>query len=162
MNSPGIRFIHRIQGNQAMNTIDNKALVQHIHDELDKGNGQVFVDSLADDASWTLEGSTPWSRTYRGKKAIREELLNPLFAQFAGPYVSKTERIIAEGDRVVVLFSGDVPTKAGKRYNNRYCYVYRLEGGKVKELTEYFDTALVQEALQPPSATAATVAAHAG
>jgi ketosteroid isomerase-like protein len=145
-----------------MNTIDNKALVQHIHDELDKGNGQVFVDSLADDASWKLEGTTPWSRTYRGKKAIREELLNPLFAQFAGPYVSKTERIIAEGDRVVVLFSGDVPTKAGKRYNNRYCYVYRLEGGKVKELTEYFDTALVQEALQAPSATAATVAAHAG
>lgn len=145
-----------------MNTIDNKALVQRIHEELDKGNGQVFVDSLADDASWKLEGSTPWSRTYRGKKAIREELLNPLFAQFAGPYVSKTERIIAEGDRVVVLFSGDVPTKAGKRYNNRYCYVYRLEGGKVKELTEYFDTALVQEALQPPSAMAVTVAAHAG
>ena len=142
-----------------MNTIDNKALVQRIHDELDTGNGQVFVDSLADDASWKLEGSTAWSRTYRGKKAIREELLNPLFAQFAGPYVSKTERIIAEGDRVVVLFSGDVPTKAGKRYNNRYCYVYRLEGGKVKELTEYFDTALVQEALQAPSATAA---AHAG
>ena len=142
-----------------MNTIDNKALVQRIHDELDKGNGQVFVDSLAHDASWKLEGTTPWSRTYRGKKAIREELLNPLFAQFAGPYVSKTERIIAEGDRVVVLFSGDVPTKAGKRYNNRYCYVYRLEGGKVKELTEYFDTALVQEALQAPSATAA---AHAG
>jgi uncharacterized protein len=140
-----------------MNTIDNKALVQHIHDELDKGNGQAFVDSLADDASWKLEGSTAWSRTYRGKKAIREELLDPLFAQFAAPYRSSTERVIAEGDRVVVLFSGDVPTKAGKRYNNRYCYVYQLEGGKVKELTEYFDTALVQEALQPPSAPA-----HAG
>ncbi len=138
-------------------TIDNKALVQRIHAELDKGNGQVFVDSLADDARWTLEGTTPWSRTYAGKKAIREELLKPLFAQFAGPYVSKTERIIAEGDRVVVLFSGDVPTKAGKRYNNRYCYIYRLEGGQVKELTEYFDTALVQEALDAPSAVA-----HAG
>ena len=142
-----------------MNTIDSKALVQRIHDELDKGNGQLFLDNLADDARWTLEGSTPWSRTYAGKAAIREELLKPLFAQFAGRYVTKTERIIAEGDRVVVLFSGDVPTKAGKRYNNRYCYIYRLEGGKVKELTEYFDTALVQEALQAPPATAA---AHAG
>jgi len=148
-----------------MNTIDNKALVRHIHAELDKGNGSVFVDSLAEDASWKLEGSTAWSRTYVGKKAIREELLAPLFAQFAGPYASKTERIIAESDRVVVLFSGDVSTKAGKRYNNRYCYVYRLEGGKVKELTEYFDTALVQEALDAPSmqSTPAVVAtAHAG
>ena len=140
-----------------MNTSYNKALVQHIHAELDKGNGQTFIDSLAEDASWTLEGSTPWSRTYAGKEAIREELIKPLFAQFAAPYASKTERIIAEGDRVVVLFSGDVPTKAGKRYNNRYCYVYRLEGGKVKELTEYFDTALVQQALEAPP-----VAAHAG
>ena len=137
-------------------TTDNKALVQRIHAELDKGNGQLFLDNLADDARWTLEGSTPWSRTYAGKAAIREELLKPLFAQFAGRYVTNTERIIAEGDRVVVLFSGDVPTKAGKRYNNRYCYIYRLEGGKVKELTEYFDTALVQEALQAPP-----VAAHA-
>ena len=133
-------------------TDDSRALVQRIHSELDKGNGQLFIDSLADDARWTLEGSTPWSRTYTGKAAIREELLKPLFAQFAGPYVSKTERIIAEGDRVVVLFSGDVPTRAGKRYNNRYCYIYRIEGGKVKELTEYFDTALVQQALEAPPA----------
>jgi ketosteroid isomerase-like protein len=143
--------------NTTTTTTDNKALVAHIHAELDRGSGQAFIDSLADDACWTLEGTTPWSRTYAGKVAIREELLKPLFAQFAGPYVSRTERIIAEGDRVVVLFGGDVPTKAGKRYNNRYCYVYRLEGGKVKELTEYFDTALVQEALAPPPA-----AAHAG
>jgi uncharacterized protein len=156
MNSPGLP-VHSTAKEKAMNTIDNKALVQHIHAELDKGNGQAFIDSLADDASWTLEGTTPWSRTYAGKAAIREELIAPLFAQFAAPYVSKTERIIAEGDRVVVLFSGDVPTKAGKRYNNRYCYVYRLEGGKVKELTEYFDTALVQQALEAPP-----VAAHAG
>ncbi|MGJ3700875.1 nuclear transport factor 2 family protein [Variovorax sp. AFSI2.2] len=141
-------------------TTDNKALVQRIHAELDKGNGQLFIDSLADDARWTLEGTTPWSRTYAGKAAIREELIKPLFAQFAGRYVSKTEGIIAEGDRVVVLFSGDVPTKAGKRYNNRYCYIYRLEGGKVKELTEYFDTALVQEALEAPPAAA--LHAHAG
>ncbi|MNT45879.1 hypothetical protein D3C72_1824870 [compost metagenome] len=68
--------------------------------------------------------------------------------------MSKTECIIAEGDRVVVLFSGDVPTKAGKRYNNRYCYVYRLEGGQVKTLTEYFDTALVERALDAPTAHA--------
>jgi len=138
-------------------TTDNKALVQRIHAELDKGNGRLFIDSLAEDARWMLEGTTPWSRTYAGKAAIRKELIEPLFAQFSGPYVSKTECIIAEGDRVVVLFSGDVPTKSGKRYNNHYCYVYRLEGGKVKELTEYFDTALVQEALEAPP-----VVAHAG
>ena len=115
-------------------TTQNKALVAHIHAELDRGNGQAFIDSLADDACWTLEGTTPWSRTFAGKTAIREELIKPLF--------------------------GDVPTRAGQRYNNRYYYVYRLEGGKVKELTEYFDTALVQRALEAPPWAAQ--AGHAG
>lgn len=42
-------------------------------------------------------------------------------------------------------------TTAGKPYNNTYCYVIRLEGGKLRELTEYLDTALVKEALENPA-----------
>lgn len=66
-------------------TASNKALIQHIHAQLDQGNSRPFLEGFADDATWKLEGSTAWSRTYRGRKAIREELLNPLFAQFATP-----------------------------------------------------------------------------
>jgi ketosteroid isomerase-like protein len=140
----------------AMNTTtaSNKALIQHIHAQLDQGNSRPFLEGFADDATWKLEGSTAWSRTYRGRKAIREELLNPLFAQFATPYASRTEHVLADEDRVVVQFSGDVLTHAGRRYNNRYCYVYRLEGGLVKELIEYFDTGLVASALDAPGVAA--------
>ena len=38
--------------------------------ETSKGNWQPLLDALADDAAWTVIGSTGWSRTYRGKAQI--------------------------------------------------------------------------------------------
>jgi uncharacterized protein len=133
----------------------NRQRLQQIMAELDKGNGKPFVDAMADDFSWTIPGDTPWSRTYRGKQAVVSELLQPLYAQFVLPYISTTRSILADGDKVVVEFEGKVTTKAGKAYNNRYCYVFRMEGGQMKELMEYLDTALVNSALQAPGAALA-------
>ena len=132
----------------------NRQHIQQIMAELDKGNGQPFVEAMADDFSWTIPGNTPWSRTYRGKQVVINELLRPLYAQFATPYVSTTRRVMADGDMVIIEFDGRVTTKAGKAYNNHYCYVCRMEGGRMKELMEYLDTALVGSALEAPSSPA--------
>jgi hypothetical protein len=142
-----------------MSTVENKRLMQDIFVELAKGNGKLFVNAMADDFCWVMTGTTSWSGTYRGKQAVRKEVLDPLFARFAGPYTNTAQRFIAEGDYVVVECRGDVMTKSGKRYNNTYCYVCRLAGGKLRELTEYFDTELVTSALgerlPPPVAATA-------
>ena len=132
----------------------NRQRLQRIMAELDKGNGKPFVDAMADDFCWTIPGDTPWSRTYRGKQAVVSELLQPLYAQFVLPYLSTTRSVLADGDKVIVEFDGKVTTKAGKAYNNRYCYVFRMEGGQMKELMEYLDTALVSAALQAPALAA--------
>ncbi len=138
-------------------SLHNKSLIAGVHAELGKGNGQPFVDLLAEDANWTIRGRTAWSRRYVGKAAIRDELLTPLFAQFEGRYRSTAQRVIAEDDLVVVQCQGQVATRRGQRYDNQYCYIYRLEGGRVVELTEYLDTALVDEVLAPPEKTLADV-----
>lgn len=134
-----------------MSAHDNKQLMQSIFAELAQGNGRPFVDSLADNCRWTLNGSTAWSRSYDGKPAIVDELLRPLFAQFATRYTNTAQRFIAEDDHVVVECRGDVRTKAGKPYRNRYCWVCRIADGKLVELTEYMDTELVATTLAPPS-----------
>jgi ketosteroid isomerase-like protein len=59
-------------------------------------------------------------------------------------------RFIAEGDHVVVEARGSNVTKAGVPYNNTYCFVFRLAGGKLAELTEYMDTELVTAVLGDP------------
>jgi ketosteroid isomerase-like protein len=44
---------------------------------------------------------------------------------------------------------GDNLTKTGVRYDNDYCMVWRLENGKVKEIREYCDSALVERVRGP-------------
>lgn len=129
----------------------NKALMQAIFSELAQGNGRPLVDAMADDFCWTFKSEGPWRGSYRGKLAVREELLGPLMAQFADRYTNTAQRLIAEGDHVVIECQGRVTTKAGQPYHNQYCYVCRLEGGQLKELTEYMDTALAEAVLAPPA-----------
>ena len=62
------------------------------------------------------------------------------------PY-EKAEEIIAEGDRVVVLARGEVKTVRGEDYNNSYCFVLRMRGGRIVEVREYCDTALAERVL---------------
>ena len=56
---------------------------------------------------------------------------------------------IAEGDYVVVEARGDNVTKAGVRYDNQYCMVWCIENGKIKQIKEYCDSALVERVLGP-------------
>lgn len=134
-----------------MNASENKQLMRTLFTALAEGNGKPFTDAMAEDFCWTITGTTAWSRTYRGKQAVMDELMRPLFARFAGRYVNTARRFIAEDDFVVVECDGRVMTKSGVPYNNTYCYVCRLEGGMLKELTEYFDTELVTAALGDPA-----------
>ncbi|WP_372524253.1 nuclear transport factor 2 family protein [Piscinibacter sp.] len=129
---------------------DNKQLMRDIFAELAKGNGKPFVDSMADDFSWTIAGTSPWSRTWRGKQSVMDELMRPLFARFADTYTNQAQRFIAEGEYVVVECRGKVMTKSGKPYNNSYCYICRLADGKLRDLTEYMDTELASAALGAP------------
>jgi uncharacterized protein len=133
-----------------MSSARNKEIMREVFAELAKGNGKPFVDAMAEDFTWILKGTTKWSRVYRGKQAVRRELLASLFAQFAGPYTNTARRILADEDMVVVESEGRVITKAGPAYNNSYCYVIRMQDGKMQELTEYLDTALVDAVLAPP------------
>jgi uncharacterized protein len=131
-------------------TTANKQIVQDVFAELAKGNGKPFVGCMADDFTWTLPGHGTWSGTWRGKQEVREKLLAPLFARFEGAYTNEAVRIVAEGDIVVVEGKGEVTTKAGKPYNNNYCFVFRLQEGKLRELTEYMDTELAAQVLGAP------------
>jgi uncharacterized protein len=131
---------------------ENKQLMQRVFAELEKGNGRPFMDALADDARWNVIGSSPWSGTYDGKQAIVDQLMRPLFGQFAGEYTASASRVIAEDDVVVVEARGQATTKSGRPYNQTYCYVFQLRDGHVHELTEYIDTDLVNQVLDGPAA----------
>jgi ketosteroid isomerase-like protein len=134
-----------------MTAIENKTIVRHIFDELAVGNSAPLLESLADDFRFVVMGSSRWSKSYDGRAAVLADLFAPLTARIEGPIRIAAIRIIADGDFVVVEARGDNTTRAGKPYNNAYCNILRLEGGKLREWTEYCDTALVDEVLGDPA-----------
>jgi hypothetical protein len=107
---------------------------------------------MADDFCWTVTGSNRWSGKYEGKQKVLNELLGQLRARIDGRIKTIGHRFIAEGDYVVVEARGNNVTKAGLPYNNAYCFVVRLTDGKLREITEYMDTALVTSVLGDPAA----------
>lgn len=126
-----------------MTTAENRRLMQQVFAELAKGNSQALVEVLADDVVWHVTGTTKFSRAYQGKAALLNELVGPLFSQFADQYTMVADRVIADDNYVVVECRGKVTTKSGLPYNNKYCFVFRMEDRKIKEVTEYMDTQLV-------------------
>ena len=134
-----------------MTNLTNRDIVASAMDALSKGDGSLFVGAMADDFTWHMRGTTPWSGTYTGKPAVRA-MFARLFDQFATQYRNHPRRIFSDQDFVIVECKGDVMTKRGVAYDNDYCYVIRMQDGKMAELTEYFDTALVEAALDPPGA----------
>ena len=130
-----------------MSAFENKQIVHNIFDELAQGNSRPLVESMADDFCWTVTGSTRWSRSYNGKETVLKELLAPLRSMIADRIRTTAHHFIAEGDHVVVEARGNNITKAGLPYNNTYCFVVRLADGKLREITEYMDTALVTSVL---------------
>jgi ketosteroid isomerase-like protein len=132
----------------AMSTEQNRRIIAQAFDGLSRADPTAFLDAMADDIIWIIEGQSKLSRRYEGKNAIETELVPTLFANFATPYRTIPEEIIAERDRIVVLARGEVKTVRGEDYNNSYCFVIRMRGGKIVELREYMDTALAERVLR--------------
>jgi len=132
-----------------MGTAENKQLLQDIFAATARGDSRPLVEAMADDFRWTIAGSGRWARTY-DKQAVMSELFPALRARIEGRIRMIPQRVLADGDFVVVEARGDNVTKDGKPYNNSYCFVFRLIGGKLAEVTEYMDTELVTAALGAP------------
>jgi ketosteroid isomerase-like protein len=82
-----------------------------------------------------------------GKAALVRDLYGYLSTLLAEGRRTIAHRFIADGDHVVVEARGDMVTKAGVRYQNEYCLVYRLANGKIVEIREYCDSALCEAVL---------------
>jgi len=111
------------------------------------GNPQAYFETMAEDVRYTIIGSTPFSGTYEGRTQVIERIIAPLMAKLDG-FITLTPYVIfGEGDRVCVQAQGQARTTSGQAYNNTYCFVFRLRGEKIVEITEYMDTALVHAVL---------------
>ncbi len=112
-----------------------------------KGDGPGALELFDDEIEYTVQGSSPVSGTYRGKRALVKELFIPFQSRLDGDIVLEPKHFIVEGDDVAVLAEGRAKTKRGEAYNNSYCIVFRVGDGRITHLNEFLDTALVETAI---------------
>ncbi len=133
-----------------METERNRKLLVDIFDQLAVGNLRAMSDAMAEDFRWVFPGSWSWAGSWAPRSVAVDGLLRPLMAQFAGDYRSVADLVLADGDRVVVQARGYATTRRGEPYHQTYCYIFRVADGRITEVVEHCDTALVERVLDPP------------
>ena len=126
-----------------MQTEENKKVVRQFYEAGNRGDMETCFGLVADDIRWTNMGTTSLSGTYAGKADLMEKLIGPLFGQLKQGIHMDIQQLVAEGERVVAVTSGTAETLDGRPYNNSYCWVVRVQNGKLAEVIEYSDTELI-------------------
>jgi uncharacterized protein len=132
-----------------MSAAANKKLMENIFAGIREGDRSLFIASLADDVTMTVTGQYSWSQTFRGREAVVRDLYGYVRSLLKEGRRTLPFRFIAEDDWVVVEARGNMMTKAGERYDNHYCLIYRIEDGKIREIREYQDSTLCERVLGP-------------
>lgn len=61
----------------------------------------------------------------------------------------RIEKVVAEGDTVVIEWQGNAELSNGRPYCNQYVFIFTFTDGKISQLNEYFCTVLADEAILP-------------
>jgi ketosteroid isomerase-like protein len=117
----------------------NKDRVRAAFDDWAAGTGGPFA-LLADDATWTIVGNSPVSRTFASRQEFIDVVIDPFNARLSSPLVPTVRELFADGDWVIALFDGAGTATDGRPYRNTYTWYLRLREGTVVEAIAFFDT----------------------
>lgn len=129
----------------------NIALATRYYEALAEGDFEALAALHSDDVIFNLLGSTPVSGRWIGKA----ECFGPLVADgVVGKLVPETVQfsrewtiMCADENRVVGIMRGGGMGTNGHEYLQTYCQIMTIRDGLIVELHEFFDTALVELAL---------------
>ena len=108
----------------------NKAIIRKVNEAFAADDTEGILFHVADDIRWVVAGFS----TAVGKEAFREEIHNEAFE---GAPVIKIINEIGEGDFVAAEGTVLATLKGGQSLPLLFHNTYRLENGKIKEMTSY-------------------------
>jgi len=118
-------------------------LITAAFDDWEKGDNSDLFKLIDDDVVWRLAGSCPGGGTFHGKNEFLANSARPLHARLARSPVPEVDRIVADGDVVVVEWHGSGESRGGKPYEQSYCWIFQFEDDRIVAITSYLDTLAV-------------------
>lgn len=143
----GVTLATADTGHGAAGTARNLEIVREAFALWEDGE-PVFGALLDDDVVWTIAGSGPVARTYRGKAEFIEQASAPLLNRLATPLTPEVHAIWAEGDTAIVRFDGEATTTSGAPYRNQFVWIFEMEDGKVARGEAFLDLAAYQAVIE--------------
>lgn len=103
------------------------------------------AEFFTEDATWTLHGDLPVSRTWKGRDEIFNGFLTQMLARFdlTQPVTQDLHTVMADGDHALAEWTTHATTSTGDPFTNHVAIVFRITNGRIAEAREYFDTAYV-------------------
>lgn len=125
----------------------NKDLVKRTWLALLGGNVDQALTNLSDDVTWFITGAMDGvSGVKNGKQAVRA-FFGTVLQAFPGGLKTEIKKIYGDGETVVIELVNRGTSAAGKPYENEYCFVFELGGGKIRAIREYVDLEKARRAL---------------
>jgi ketosteroid isomerase-like protein len=127
-----------------MSVEQNKDIARKTWEAAVKGDVDTAAANISDEVSWLLPSSVGPGGPMKGKQAVTG-FFKSLGTAFPGGLKTEISRVYGEGNTVVMELTNRGQTAKGKQYENEYCFVLEFEGGKIRRVREYTDTAKVKE-----------------
>jgi ketosteroid isomerase-like protein len=127
---------------------ENKRLVSNTWMAFARDDVEAGLANMSDDVTWLVPGTDPrYCGLKVGKDAIRRyrALVPGMFVD--GRRHNEIRHIYGEGDTVIFELYARGNLANGKLYENVYCYVFEITGGKIRHIREYADTQKAAELL---------------
>jgi ketosteroid isomerase-like protein len=127
-----------------MSVEQNKEIARKTWEAAVKGDVDTATANISDQISWLLPSSVNPGGPLKGKEAVTG-FIKSLAVAFPGGLKTEISRVYGEGETVVMELTNRGQTAKGRQYKNEYCFVLEFEGGKIRRVREYTDTAKVKE-----------------
>ena len=123
-------------------SLKNKKMVQRFIREFISGNDYLYQNYLDDDVKWNIVGMPPINgkRNFLEAMEMMEIWQSPMDSSNKG----NENNVIAEGDFVVIQNSINTDNP-GNGYIPAHCDIYRINRGKITEVTTYLVDTSVNE-----------------
>lgn len=136
----------------------NKQVVSEAFNRWSAGGSAFFNETLAPDVVWTIAGSSPTSGTYHGREDFIARAVRPFVSRLRTPVRPTSRQIWADGEHVIIHWTGNAVALDGRPYHNDYVWIFRMRDGKAVEVTAFLDLVPYDAVLHrvPPPDTSGT------
>jgi uncharacterized protein len=132
--------------------MDTRADRIELFDKLaDPGTTPEFFARVADDVSWTVEGTHPLAGTYTSKDEFTAATFHRLTPIMRDGVRLRLKHLYVDGDTAIAELEATSTTLDGAPFDNHYCWVCRFAsdapGEPIVEVRAYLDSAMVAWAI---------------